>query len=460
MSELTAGRYKSYPEYKDSGVEWLKKIPKHWFATQIKYGFDVTLGKMLTKEPKNSSYELKTYLKAANIQPWGVDVSSVEKMWFSPSELINLRLVKGDLLISEGGDVGRAAIWNEELPESYIQNAINRARPRKHNSSTFLLYWMNTLKHSGFIDILCNKATIAHYTAEKVEASPLFLPSSEEQQKIASFLDHETAKIDTLIAKQEKLIELLKEKRQAVISHAVTKGISYKGQPNAPMKDSGVEWLGEVPEGWKVSRLKFEFAVVDCRNKTPEYFDNGEYFVVRTTNVKNQKLNFNGALYTDQNNFNIWTQRGIPPAGSILFTREAPTGEVCIVPNDLKFCMGQRMMNFISNSQNYTNYLFDYLISDCLGRYIGSVSHGSTVSHLRVEQVENIPVLVPPENELVSIHKYILSLKDRFDALEANASKAIELIKERRTALISAAVTGKIDVRDWQPPVQQEALDA
>jgi len=279
------------------------------------------------------------------------------------------------------------------------------------------------------------------------------VPSCEEQRTIAAFLDYETARIDRLITQQQRLIELLKEKRQAVISHAVTKGLN----PNAPMRDSGIEWLGQVPKHWDVSRLKFESDVIDCRNKTPEYFDNGEYFVVRTTNVKNQQLNFNNALYTDKNNFEIWTQRGVPVAGSILFTREAPTGEVCIVPENVKLCMGQRMMNFICSREIYTSYLFDYLISACLERYINSVSHGSTVSHLRVEQVENIPVLVPPEEELVAIHEHIRILKKQYDILETKVLKAIELMQERRTALISAAVTGKIDLRGWTPPAEEAA---
>lgn len=286
-------------------------------------------------------------------------------------------------------------------------------------------------------------------TQENLNNFEFAIPNDiDERQTIRSFLDHETAKIDSLIEKQQRLIELLKEKRQAVISHAVTKGLN----PDVPMKDSGVEWLGQVPEHWKVSRLKFESEVVDCRNKTPEYFEEGEYFVVRTTNVKNQKLNFNGALYTDRKNFEIWTQRGVPPTGSILFTREAPTGEVCLVPENLKFCMGQRMMNFIAFDPQYKDYLFDYLISDCLDRYINSVSHGSTVTHLRVEQVENIPVLVPSSKEIEDIHQHILKIKTQFYDIENKALQTIKLMQERRTALISSAVTGKIDVRNWQNP--------
>ncbi len=294
-------------------------------------------------------------------------------------------------------------------------------------------------------------------TQENLGGFTFSVPNNQiEREKIANFLDHETAKIDTLIEKQQQLIKLLKEKRQAVISHAVTKGLPSTTGAKAPMRDSGVEWLGEVPDHWEVKRLKNTSTIVDCRNKTPEYFEDGEYFVIRTTNVKQQKLNFPGALYTDEANFKIWTQRGIPPAGSILFTREAPAGEVCFVPDNLKFCMGQRMMNFICHDLAYTNYLFDFLISDCLERYIESVSHGSTVSHLRVEQVENIPVLVPPKGEAEKIHQSLEVIKTKYLKLTQEAQKAIGLMKERRTALISAAVTGKIDVRNWQTPIKNQ----
>ncbi len=245
-------KYQAYVEYKDSGVEWLGKIPSHWLATQVKYGYLVTLGKMLQSTPKSSLDELKLYLKAQNIQPNGINIDQVESMWFSPDECKKLLLQKSDVLVSEGGDAGRSAIWNCELEECYIQNAINRVRPKYVNNSKYFLYWMKFLKSTDFINIICNKATIAHYTAEKLEGSPIFLPSSDEQIAIANFLDHETAKIDHLIEKQQQLIELLKEKRQAVISHAVTKGLD----PNVPMKDSGVEWLGEVPEHWNMAPVR------------------------------------------------------------------------------------------------------------------------------------------------------------------------------------------------------------
>ena len=221
-------KYKAYPEYKDSGVEWLDSIPKNWRQTQVKYGFNVTLGKMLQKTKQSFSDELKPYLKAQNIQPNGIDLDIVDKMWFSSDEKKKLKLNINDVLVSEGGDVGRAVIWKAELEECYIQNAINRARPLSNNSSSFFYYWMVFLKSSDYINIICNKATIAHYTAEKLECTPIFLPDEKQQEIISIFLNDETAKIDTLIQKQLQQIDLLKERCTALISAAVTGKIDLR----------------------------------------------------------------------------------------------------------------------------------------------------------------------------------------------------------------------------------------
>ncbi|GEK11554.1 restriction endonuclease subunit S [Pseudoalteromonas peptidolytica] len=447
-------KYKAYPDYKRSNIEWFSCLPSTWKVSPIKYLFNIVNG----STPKSGVTEF-----------WDGDI-----VWVTPADLSKLSsfkvssstrnitekgldscgttiVPKGSLVLSTRAPIGSLAIADYDLCTNQGCKSLVTISDL---DVKYFYYYLSVATEQ--LNLFGRGTTFLELSSSDLGSFPVPVPSQKESRAITNFLDHETAKIDTLIEKQQQLIKLLKEKRQAVISHAVTKGLN----PEAPMKDSGVEWLGKVPEHWGVSRLKFECDVVDCRNKTPEYFANGEYFVVRTTNVKNQKLNFNAALFTDQKNFEIWTQRGIPPAGSILFTREAPTGEVCIVPENLKFCMGQRMMNFISNSQSYTNYLFDYLISDCLDHYINSVSHGSTVSHLRVEQVENIPVPVPPEEELIAIHEHIGKLKTRYNAIENNAFKAIKLMQERRTALISAAVTGKIDVRNWQKPEKREEVVA
>lgn len=240
-----------YAEYKDSGVQWLGEVPSHWNVAPLKRGYDVCLGKMLQMEPSSGDDIMAPYLRAANIQ-WGiVDLTDLKSMWISPRDRAQLLLQADDLLISEGGDVGRSALWRNELEECFIQNSVNRVRARDQNSTSYLYYWMVTVKAKGYVDVLCNKSTIAHFTAEKVAAVPTPYPPHAEQGGIVAFLDRETAKIDALIAEQEKLLTLLAEKRQATISHAVTRGLN----PNAPMRDSGNPWLGEVPAHWATGIL-------------------------------------------------------------------------------------------------------------------------------------------------------------------------------------------------------------
>lgn len=178
-----------YERYKESWVEWLGEVPEHWEVVSLKRRYNVVLGKMLQPEAKTAEEQLLPYLRAANIQWSGVDTSDIKQMWFSPLECESLRLLDGDLLISEGGDVGRAAIWRNELAECYFQNSVNRVRGREGQSTTFLYYWMCEVKAKGFIDALCNKSTIAHFTAEKVAVVPIVYPPAEEQLQIAKFLD-------------------------------------------------------------------------------------------------------------------------------------------------------------------------------------------------------------------------------------------------------------------------------
>ena len=439
-------KYQAYPEYKDSGVEWLGEIPNHWHSTKIKYGYEITLGKMLQKEAKSSADEFRPYLKAVNIQPFGVYLEQVGKMWFSPAELRNLKLAYGDVLISEGGDVGRSAIWRNELPVCYFQNAINRARPRKNRSPRYLFYWMNTLKSSEFIDILCNKATIAHYTAEKVENSPLFIPSYGEAENIANFLDHETAKIDILIDKQQQLIQLLKEKRQAVISHAVTKGLN----PNAPMRDSGVEWLGEVPEHWEiraVSKLSQKITNGYVGPTRDILVPEGVPYI-QATHIKKGKVNFDSAYFVRQS----WSDahaKSILVRGDVLIVQTgAGTGDIGLVTtseegfNCHALIIVQPVKSVISGEFLSMAFQSQYGYS-----VLYSIRTGGMHPHLNCGEVQFVKIPVPPINEQEEIIKHISEQVHKFDTLIGKQLLAIELMQERRTALISAAVTGKIDVR-------------
>jgi len=207
-------------EMKDSGVEWIGEIPSHWEVKKISYFGNVTLGKMLTPEDKGG-FILKPYLRSQNIQNERVDISDVKEMWFSEFELDKLRLWNGDLLLNEGGDVGRTCMWNDELDECYIQNSVNRIRFVEDSQKYFL--YLSVLYHSiGYYDSLVNRVSIPHLTKEKLESVRFLRPPLSEQTEIVSYLDEHTQLIDKTISVEERRIELLKEYRQSLISEVVT----------------------------------------------------------------------------------------------------------------------------------------------------------------------------------------------------------------------------------------------
>jgi type I restriction enzyme S subunit len=222
---VTKGLNPSAP-MKDSGVEWIGEMPKHWNIGLIKQGYQVTLGKMLQPNKRSENDFEAPYLRSANIQDGFVDTSEIKTMYFNKSE-DHLLLEEGDLLVCEGGDVGRAAIWSNQVSNCRFQNSINRIRS-KTNSVRYLFYLLKASKRSGFIDFLCNRATISHFTAEKVKGLRIVYPDMTEQLKIANYLDKETSRMNSFISKIETSIELLKEYRSALITAAVTGKIDVR----------------------------------------------------------------------------------------------------------------------------------------------------------------------------------------------------------------------------------------
>ena len=276
------------------------------------------------------------------------------------------------------------------------------------------------------------------------------LPPEIEQKSIASFLDHETAKIDALITEQERLIELLQEKRQAVISHAVTKGLN----PNAPMKDSGVEWLGEVPEHWLITPLKY--LVTMKSGGTPsksnlEFWDGGNIPWASSKDLKTDKLEDTQDHITQQAIIEGAVQIQIKESvficvrGMILahtFPVVEPKQEMAI-NQDLKCLIPKKELN-----HEYLAILLRGLSKEILGR-VDEAAHGTKV--LRIPDFSSLLVPVPPHEEQERIHKDIGVSNRQFERLQAHCTNSIQLLQERRSALISAAVTGQIDVRGLDP---------
>ncbi|RCI61451.1 restriction endonuclease subunit S [Pseudomonas aeruginosa] len=449
--------FPTYPAYKDSGVEWLGEVPESWTVTLLKRGYEVVLGKMLQPEAKRDDDEFLPYLRAANIQVSGVDISDVKKMWFGVDEKKSLLLRRGDLLVSEGGDVGRSAIWDFD-EEFYFQNSINRIRSIAGNDTRFLYFWMITIKNNGYVDVLCNKSTIAHFTAEKVAAVPLPIPSIHEQTQIARFLDHETARIDALIEEQQRLIELLKEKRQAVISHAVTKGLD----PTVPMKDSGVEWLGEVPAHWNVGALRWYATIQGGIAKGKDY-EGRETVVMPYLRVANVQSGF--VDLTEVKEISVLeseVERYSLRAGDVLMNEGGDNdklGRGTVWQAQIEPCLHQNHVFAIRpNGSLRAEWLATFTQSEQARTYFYLNSKQSTnLASISASNVMSLALPIPSVSEQQEILAYLEEDRERHEQLAGVAISTVELLQERRSALISAAVTGKIDVRGWQPPASSQA---
>lgn len=272
----------------------------------------------------------------------------------------------------------------------------------------------------------------------------IILPPTGEQEKIVAFLDNETAKIDALIEKQQRLIELLKEKRQAVISHAVTKGLN----PKASMKDSGVEWLGEVPAHWVVAPLKRFAEIIDCKHYTVQFLDEG-FPIVSIRELKDDSIDISNAKLTSYTEWNFLREGRSPRIGDIIFCRNASVGAAGYVSDDFEFCMGQDVCLIRTGKAN--RYMHFQITSRHVREQIESFLVGATIRRANIEEIRGLVVASPSESEQIEISNHLEKTLSEFNALSEKAISAIELMQERRTALISAAVTGKIDVRDWQP---------
>ncbi|AUS99966.1 hypothetical protein CLI64_05950 [Nostoc sp. CENA543] len=450
------GKYQGYEKYKASGVEWLGEIPEHWKRSVFRYYFDIQLGKMLQNEPQSENDEEISYLKAIHVRWDKVDTDNLPKMWASPRDKKKYQVKNGDLLISEGGEVGRTALLKELQEDSIIQNALHRVRPLSQSSVEYLNYLMRHIADTGWFDILCNKSTIAHLTSEKLGALALPLPPLDEQEKIARFLDHKTKQIDELIAKKESLIEKLDEKRTALISHAVTKGL----EPNVPMKDSGIEWLGEIPEHWEVKRVKFLIQNLQqgsspLASNIPAQPDELGVLKLSAISRGNFIRHENKALKQTDNLINSLSLKH----GDVLLTRgNTPklVGDACVVPQDEPNLLISDLIYRIRVKAPVIlpSFLGKFLITPQARSEIEADARGSSGSMVKVSQRHILDwlITVPPKSEQQKIIDYLNQKTSEIDQPKAKIQKAIELLKEYRTALITNAVTGKIDVRQVPIP--------
>jgi len=427
-----------YPKYKDSGVEWLGEVPEHWGVGQSRRIF------ALRNERAAESDQQLT--------------ASQEHGVIYQEDFVRLegrRVVQ----VIKGADILKHVEPNDfVISMRSFQGGIEWCKLRGCISSAYVMlipcerihcgFFSYLLKSQSYIQALQTTSNLVRdgqaLRYENFTKVNLPLVPMEEQAGIAEFLDGETGKIDELVAEQQRLMELLKEKRQAVISHAVTKGLN----PRAPMKPSSIEWLGDVPEHWEVVGLtKYLSLLVDYRGRTPTKVDEG-VFLITARNIRDGKIDYTASEeFIDEAEYEDVMRRGKPALGDVLFTTEAPLGQVANIDRT-DVALAQRVIKFRGQPGILDNYFLKYWLMGTFSQSdMEQLATGSTALGIKGSKVGQLRLCLPPNEEQVTIASFLAEELTKLDALAAEAQKAIDLLQERRTALISAAVTGQIDVR-------------
>lgn len=430
-------RYQAYPEYKESEVQWMESIPSHWLEGRIKHistNLDFRRIPLSAEERGNRQGEYP-YYGASGV------IDRVDGYLFD----------EDTILFGEDG----ANLLAKSTPLAFIASGkywVNNHAHILKPLDEMYSFWVNYLNSLDISPAVSGSAQ-PKLTAEALgNLEIVYPPSIKERQTIANFLDHETAKIDILIEKQQQLIKLLKEKRQAVISHAVTKGLN----PQAPMKDSGVEWLGKVPEHWDSCLIKYKCSeITDGAHISPET-NGGENYFVSIRDIKDGKINFEEALLTSLKSYQYLVKTGcLPFEGDILFSKDGTIGQTAITPKNIEFVVASSLIIIRPDREKAIPEFMDFLLQSAVVKeQVESFVKGAALRRLSIQNLLKVFGVFPPIDEQMLIAEFIQNQQSKYRKLECKTIAQVELLKERRTALISAAVTGKIDVRDWQPPKQ------
>ena len=438
-----------YDEYKDSGVEWLGEVPAHWEVRRFKEIFEERYDRSETGDETLLSVSAYT------------GVSPRSELIDSSDHLSRAESLVGYKLCSAGDMVMNIMLaWNRGLAFSRHDGIVSPAY------SVYRL--IDATQDSGFLNYLIRddrytlyfKAFSSGVIDSRLRLYPdifgqlrFVAPSPAEQTAIAAFLDRETAKIDNLVAEQQNLIALLKEKRQALISHAVTKGLN----PNAPMKDSGVEWLGEVPAHWNTPPLYLRYSA-DLGKMLDTAKVTGEQLLpyLRNVDVQWDRINFDDLPFMDiaPSEYERYTVK----EGDLLVCEGGEVGRSAIVPNMSALVGYQKALHrlrALSDSENPRFMYYTLNWSAVVGVF--NQSGQATIAHLTGEQLRKYRFPKPPPTEQTEIAGFLDLEAAKIDALVTEAESTITLLQERRTALISAAVTGKIDVRNAVARMEEAA---
>ena len=423
---------KKYDSYKDSGIEWIGEIPNHWNISRYRYFYFSNMGVTLLKED----------VKEDGIYP--VYSATETDVLFGYVDEASVILNEGDIVIpARGNSIGHIKVVTS--PSTSTQTTIYSKKISQNIETNFVKYFLQGLREHLF---QFDRTAIPQITVNQVKNNPLVIPPPQEQTAIASFLDLKTSEIDEIIADKKRLLELYEEEKTAIINQAVTKGLD----PNAPMKDSGIEWLGEIPEHWEVLPIKYVLLIplTDGPHETPNLYQEGIPFISAEA-IKGDKIDFSKMRgYISQKDHDLYSKKYKPQKGDVYMIKSgATTGNLARVETDEEFNIWSPLAAFRPNPKlTTTDFMFYYMKSASFFTAVKLGWNYGTQQNIGMNVLENLRIVKPPIKEQQSIVQHIESECSKIDFKKARTEELIELLTEYRTALISEAVTGKIKVTE------------
>jgi type I restriction enzyme, S subunit len=449
---LAGRRFRCYPAYKDSGVDWLGEIPAHWEVKRLRSTLTSCQNGVWGDEPDGINDVV--CVRVADFDRVGlrVDIADPTLRSINPRIVAARGLRPGDLLLEKSGGgenqpVGAVVLYEHTTP-AVCSNFVARVTIAERQDPRFLTYL-----HAALYALRVNTRHIKQSTGIQNLDSASYLsestglPPEREQRAIAAFLDRETARIDALVAKKDRLIALLQEQRTALITRAVTNG----PDPAVPMKDSGVEWLGEIPAHWEVRRIAM--AAVKITNgyvgPTRDILVNDGVRYLQSLHIKEGAIDFERRPYFVTSQWSREHEKSVLAAGDVLVVQTGDIGQVAVVPTEFAGCNCHALVIIrLKRDLGYGEWLAQAFQSDYGQGALAWSRTGALHPHLECGHVREIRIAFPPISEQRSILHGLTAAVARVDMMMAKVRDAIEHLKELRAALISAAVTGKIDVRE------------
>lgn len=439
---------KPYPAYKDSGVEWLGRIPAHWQVKPLKYFLRSPIAYGVLKPDKYDGPNGVPLIRILDVSQGQVAVDALELISPAQSREYARTLIReNDVVVSVVGTLGRSFIVRRDLEGANLSRALARIQLAHGINPTWLNYFFQTSCFLSFSDSIPSGTAQRVLNLRDLSNVAVPLPDPHQQQIGCRFLDRETGKIDALVAKKERLIELLQEKRTALISHAVTQGLN----PNAPRNDSGIPWLGRIPAHWKTQELRrlvcagttITYGIVQAGPDVP-----GGIPYIRTSDMSGDELPPDGYLRTSPE-IDASYRRSKVAVGDIVVAIRASVGKALLVPPHLEGAnLTQGTAKVSPGPLTHRRYLLYALNSTPSQQRFSALAKGATFREITLDMLRRLAVPLPPLSEQEAIAAYLDAETAKLDALTAKVRRAIERLQEYRTALISAAVTGQIDVRD------------